>query len=33
MFDVIIKNGQVYDGTENPWTRLDLGIKDGIIQG
>jgi N-acyl-D-amino-acid deacylase len=32
MFDVIIKNGKVYDGTENPWTRLDLGIKDGIIQ-
>lgn len=32
MFDLIIKNGKVYDGTENPWTRLDLGIKNGVIQ-
>lgn len=31
MFDFIIKNGHVYDGTENPWTKSDIGIKDGII--
>lgn len=32
MFDVIIKNGKIYDGTENPWTKSDIGVKDGIIQ-
>ena len=31
MFDVIIKNGKLYDGTENPWTKLDIGIKGGVI--
>lgn len=31
MFDIIIRNGQIYDGTENPWTKMDLGIKDGKI--
>ncbi|GGB69732.1 hypothetical protein [Fictibacillus barbaricus] len=31
MFDFIIRGGPIYDGTENPWSRLDLGIKDGII--
>src|SRR5699024_7396005 len=31
MFDIIIKNGQVYDGTGNPSTKLDIGIKDGKI--
>ncbi|MCS0789831.1 D-aminoacylase [Cytobacillus firmus] len=31
MFDLIIKNGRIYDGTENPWTKSDIGIKDGII--
>lgn len=31
MFDIIIRNGQVYDGTGNPWTRLDIGIQDGRI--
>lgn len=31
MFDIIIKNGKVYDGTGNPWTKLDIGIIDGKI--
>ncbi|WP_019120358.1 N-acyl-D-amino-acid deacylase family protein [Brevibacillus massiliensis] len=31
MYEMIIRNGQVYDGTGNPWTRLDIGIKDGKI--
>lgn len=31
MLDFIIKGGQIYDGTENPWTKSDIGIKDGII--
>ncbi|PLS17909.1 aminoacylase [Bacillus sp. M6-12] len=31
MFDVIIKNGQVFDGSGNPWTKLDIGIKDEKI--
>ncbi|MED4750560.1 D-aminoacylase [Brevibacillus choshinensis] len=32
MLDIVIRNGQVYDGTGNPWTRLDIGIKDGRIE-
>ncbi|MFD2086495.1 amidohydrolase family protein [Brevibacillus brevis] len=31
MLDIVIRNGQVYDGTGNPWTRLDIGIRDGRI--
>ncbi|HWO78469.1 MAG TPA: D-aminoacylase [Bacillus sp. (in: firmicutes)] len=31
MLDYIIKNGHIYDGTENPWTKSDIGIKDGVI--
>jgi N-acyl-D-amino-acid deacylase len=31
MYDIIIKNGKVYDGTGNPWTKLDVGITDGKI--
>ncbi|EGL83833.1 D-aminoacylase domain protein [Caldalkalibacillus thermarum TA2.A1] len=31
MFDLIIRNGKLYDGTENPWTRLDIGIVSGKI--
>ena len=31
MFDIIIRNGFVIDGTNNPWTKTDIGIKDGKI--
>ncbi|MGE6260616.1 N-acyl-D-amino-acid deacylase family protein [Heyndrickxia sporothermodurans] len=31
MFDVILKNGHVYDGSGNPWTKLDIGIIEGKI--
>lgn len=31
MFDIIIKNGKVVDGTGNPWFKADLGIKNGKI--
>jgi N-acyl-D-amino-acid deacylase len=32
MFEVLIKNGKVFDGSGNPWTRTDIGIKDGKIR-
>jgi N-acyl-D-amino-acid deacylase len=31
-FDVIIKNGIVYDGSISPGKRVDIGIKKGIIE-
>jgi len=31
MFDTIINNGKVIDGTGNPWFKADLGIKNGKI--
>ncbi|MCM3571455.1 amidohydrolase family protein [Neobacillus mesonae] len=31
MFDIIIKNGRVFDGSGNPWTKLDIGIQNGKI--
>ncbi|WP_085507176.1 N-acyl-D-amino-acid deacylase family protein [Thalassobacillus devorans] len=31
MYDIIIRYGKVLDGTENPWTKLDIGVKDGKI--
>ena len=30
-FDVIIRNGRVFDGSGNPWIRADIGIRDGRI--
>ncbi len=32
MFDILIKNGLVVDGTNNPWTKLDIAVKDGKIE-
>ncbi|MGE5703587.1 MAG: N-acyl-D-amino-acid deacylase family protein, partial [Clostridia bacterium] len=31
MYDVIIKNGLLCDGTGNPWTRLDVAVQQGKI--
>jgi N-acyl-D-amino-acid deacylase len=31
MFDILIKHGKLIDGTGNPWTSLDVGIKNGKI--
>ncbi|MED4018516.1 D-aminoacylase [Sutcliffiella cohnii] len=31
MLDILIKNGKVYDGSGNPYTLLDIGVKDGKI--
>lgn len=31
MLDILIKNGKVFDGTRNPFTWQDIGIKDGKI--
>ncbi|MGP4081565.1 N-acyl-D-amino-acid deacylase family protein [Pseudalkalibacillus sp. R45] len=32
MYDLIIKGGKVFDGTGNPWTNYDIGIKEGVIE-
>ena len=32
MFDVLIKDGQVIDGTGNPWFRADIGVENGKIE-
>jgi N-acyl-D-amino-acid deacylase len=31
VFDVVIRNGRVVDGTGNPWFPADIGIRDGRI--
>lgn len=31
MYDIIIRNGQLYDGSGIPWTKLDIGIKGKSI--
>ncbi|MBM7587304.1 N-acyl-D-amino-acid deacylase [Bacillus pakistanensis] len=31
MLDIVIKNGYVIDGSGNPWTKVDVGIKNGKI--
>jgi N-acyl-D-amino-acid deacylase len=30
-FDVLIQNGRVMDGSGNPWLRLDIGIRGGVV--
>jgi N-acyl-D-amino-acid deacylase len=30
-FDLVITSGRVLDGTGNPWTKADIGIKDGRV--
>ncbi len=32
MFDIVIQNGRVVDGTGSPWFKADVGIKEGKIQ-
>ena len=31
MYNLLLKNGKIMDGTGNPWYRADVGIKDGKI--
>ena len=31
MFDILIRNGRVIDGSGNPWFKADVGIKNGKI--
>ena len=33
MFDILLKNGRIIDGTGNPWYRGDVAVKDGLIVG
>jgi len=32
MFDILIKNSSVFDGTGNPWFKADIGIEAGRIK-
>ncbi|WP_438315385.1 N-acyl-D-amino-acid deacylase family protein [Sporosarcina sp. FA9] len=32
MFDLLIRNGKVIDGTGSPWFYSDIAIKDGVIK-
>jgi dihydroorotase-like cyclic amidohydrolase len=31
LFDILVKDGFVIDGSGNPWFRADVGIEDGKI--
>jgi len=30
-YDLIVKNGKLFDGTGNPWRHLDIALKGGVI--
>ncbi|MEM7100132.1 MAG: amidohydrolase family protein [Pseudomonadota bacterium] len=30
-FDLLLKNGRVFDGSGNPWFKADVGVRDGRI--
>ena len=30
-FDVVIRDGMLFDGTGGPRYRADIGVKDGVI--
>ena len=30
-FDLIIRNGEVFDGTGAPSRKMDIAVKDGVI--
>jgi len=32
MYDILIKNGKIVDGTGTPWKKEDVAIKDGFIK-
>ena len=31
VFDLLVRNAQVYDGMGNPWIRADVGVHEGRI--
>src|SRR5699024_1610982 len=33
MYDIVIRNGKIFDGSGNPWTNLDIAIKNEKIVG
>jgi N-acyl-D-amino-acid deacylase len=33
MFDILLKNGRIIDGTGNPWYQGDVAVKDRVIVG
>jgi len=33
MYDYVIKNGKIIDGTGNPWFKANIGVIDGKIAG
>ena len=31
MYDILVKNGQIIDGSGNPWYKADVAVKSGKI--